>query len=245
VSITLHSETTGVSGGPAVQSFTLGAPSGTVEGNLEVLVACIEDSISTSNFLALSGWTPLYNRRTAASTFHRHGAWWRIAPSSPGSVTVEWDGNTRRWIAGRFRLSGHDPTTPIPTLGTILDTTRATDPSPTWDVAGITTPRDNCLVFLPTFISFGQFTNTPRFPAPSGWSLTGVNDNSNFNTGQPAGAVFTRAFASAGATGDATITPGALSGGSSTQRGVTGVMFAVQPAAAPPPAVGRSRIMWI
>lgn len=241
MSVTLHGGVTAVSGGTGTNTLTLSAPSGLAEGDLDVLVVCIEDSASSSDFNTLSGWTQLYNLRTSTGTPHRQAAWWRNAPASPGSVEVTWTESARRWLAGRWRLSGHDASDPIPTLGTALNTSRATDTAPSWDVPGLTTPRDGCVLFLATFISFAQFTGSPRFPAPSSWSLTDLNGNSNFNAAQPAGAVFTRAVASAGAVSDATVTPGSLSGGSSTQRGVTGRMFAVQPEeAAPPAAIRRS-----
>lgn len=240
---TIAAQVAAVSGGTATNSFEIAAPSGTTEGDLEIIVACIEDSAGSSNFTTPSGWTQLYNQRTTSGTPHRQATWWRIAPASPGAITVEWSEAARRSLRWRARITGYDATTPIPTIGTILDTTQPTDSGPSWEVAGITTPTDDCLLLLPTFISFGQFTGTPKFPAPTNWSLTDLNDNSNFNAGQPAGAVFSRTVASAGAVSAATVTPGSLSGGSSGARGVTGVMFAIAPAAAPPPPSGRAIVM--
>ncbi len=85
-------------------------PTGTVDGDLLIVLQGNDsiDSVSQS-----SGFTNLFSfTRSDATRNHRHSAWWKIASSEPATWSFTLAGN-EEWDTFVYRISGHDPTTPI------------------------------------------------------------------------------------------------------------------------------------
>lgn len=116
---------------------TLNEPAGVSAGNL--LIAVLGSDTSTNTFAQPEGggWT-LRERSTSGADCLE--VWWKIATGSDSYAFKQSGANP--WIGTAFRLTGHDPTTPISTSGKSNSASAVT----TLKTAVITTTRAESLV---------------------------------------------------------------------------------------------------
>lgn len=134
------------------------APAGVVSGDLLVLFA----TSGAGNYVTPTGWTQLNSWSTWFGTRH-HILYWRIADGGANDTpTISVD--TGNWRAVMYRISGHDPTTPIDTYWN-NGGENSTDP---YTLNDVTISNDNSLLLLgsdglgpnepgPDLTSYGYF----------------------------------------------------------------------------------------
>lgn len=233
------------SGATSANTATFSVPSGTASGDLGLILVGIGTG-QGSTFNTPSGWTELWqDNLNAGGTTGRWAAYWRTEPASPASVDVTWSSYARFYVGARYRITGHDATAPINAIGSLTAGAVASNASPPeFAVSGLTTTVDDCLLIVALCWQCGNFNGTP-YAVPSGWSATGLNHTSVASGLRPSACAFQRTAASAGATGGVTITAQNLFNPDSDARSWGGRFLAIAPSAAPPPAAGRARVMWV
>ncbi len=188
-------------------SIVLNKPSGTVDGDLLIILAGndIADS-ATDQFDATSdpsGWT--FVKEDGDATSDNHVAmFWKIASSEGSTFTITALSSQDYWGAC-LRISGAHATTPIGVTGSSLSQTH-TNPN---NIPEITTINDNSLV-----IAFGGTDGSDTDPftiAGTGWTegdeITGADSTDDTN-----GVWAWKDMASAGATADCAWTLGKTDG---------------------------------
>lgn len=147
-----------------------------------------------------AGWTFLRNEGDAASD-SSIGVFWKIAVTadlSTSNYTFTSVGSFDR-SCGILRISGVDTTTPIGVSGTFTSTTGTTD-----DIPGITTVNANSLVI--GFLAGDGADTAPFSISGTGWSeVAEIVSASTGNDGNSA-VWASKEMATAGATGDPTVT---------------------------------------
>jgi hypothetical protein len=233
------------SAGPTGNTASFSVPGGTASGDLGLIIVGIGTG-QGSTFNTPSGWTELWqDNLNAGGTTGRWAAYWRTEPASPASVDVTWTSYARHYVGARYRITGHDATAPINATSALSSGSVASNASPPeFTIGGLTTTVDDCLLIAALCWQSGNFNATP-YVVPSGWSATGLNHTSVSSGPRPSACAFQRTAASAGASGGVTIVAQNLFNPDSDARSWGGRFLAIAPSAAPPPAVGRSRIMWI
>lgn len=215
----IESYTANNSGGTAVDSLELTKPAGVVSGDLLLVVVGCDDDLAigvwASTIDTEAGWTRFVDIGNSTSDC-KIGAYWRIATGTDAaSVWPYMDANAPDEIFGwYFRISGHDG----------IDVTgSATIGSGTSGVAAeVTTTQDDCLAIYATAIDGGDAVAFSV--SGTGWSEYD-EEYSGTGSADACGVIGTKTQASAGLTGDATVswTP---------SDGYVTIQFAIAPGAA-------------
>lgn len=190
-------------------------PTGTIDGDL-IVVLQGNDALRTVT--QPGGFTELFNfTRSNATNNHRHTAWWKIASSEPSSWTFTIS-SPEHWDTFVFRISGHNPTTPIVDVDWTTDITGTTI-----NIPAVTSGITNCLL-LHSLMGGGAQAAT--FVGP------GAGEVEDYNlTGDGSGnimvAVAHETFGAGGGTGISTWTQG------SPSESRSGAHIYIQPIAGP------------
>lgn len=231
-------------------SFLAEVPTGLGSGDLDLIVALVLSMASGKTVSIPSGYTKIIEDGPSGGVL-RIMACWRHAEVTPADATIETDGtNLQRAAALRYRITGHDLTTPIDAVSAALtkDTDNMKDDPPSFTVGGITTATNDALVFATIFLQSSYLLDIgggERFSVAEPWSLAGLSRSitSNSASNNAAGAIATRTLAASGSTGNCVF---GVSANTIKDAAFpwTGGMFAIRsadPGGGPPPAVRRRR----
>ena len=200
----------------SVAQLVLAKPTGVVDGELLLVIVCNERAdVVTDTYNVPTGWTKIVGMIPTSGAIDCSGmTYWREASGDSGddAPTVTWTGGARS-VGWYIRVSGADVTDPINIAGA-----DAQAGSTSLAIPSITTDAANCLAFYG--LSFDGSDGAPFSVAGTGWS---ESDEATAST-RAAGCWGTKSQASAGATGDATVT-------ASVSDGIIGVQFAINEAA--------------
>ena len=183
--------------------MTLTIPSGWNTGDL--VIAFIYTSTRTISSTS-GGWTLLTSETSGSDDVY---AYWKIMDSGDANESQTWtlSANPSSGFVAYFRITGHDPTTPINTSNHALDASSGTSHvSPS-----VTTTVDNCLILRSALLGGQTFT------ASSGDTGTQINNDGTTNY-----ALFQSSKVSNGSTGTATYTTG-------SSRQLPHMVFAIAP----------------
>lgn len=228
----------------AAASFDAGVPAGLGTGDLDLICVVALSSVPGKALAIPSGYNGIINGGPAGARI-RIMACWRHAGTTPADATVELTDATdiQRAAAVRYRIAGHDETTPIDVASASLvdDTDNMKDDPTGFAVPGITTQTDQALVFAAAALASSyiqKISGDDRFAVSSPWSLAGLARVITFAgaTNNGAGAIATRAVATAGSSGTCSFEVDAFTT-KDEQFPWTGGMFAIR-AADPVPAGG-------
>lgn len=233
---TIASSTIFQSAGTTALSFAFTAPTGVAEDDLEIIIVAIGTG-SGVTINTPSGWTALWNDVLSAGVVQNHAAFWRLAPASNGTVNVTISSAyNKNCVGARLRITGHHATTPIDVTSALSSGAATPNASPSWTVNGANTTQADVLALAWTNWPWGQYTGAP-FAVPSGWTAGPLNHSAHYGSEQPAAGLWTKTIASAGATGNAGITPQGIDAGDGNSRSWGGRVLGIAPSAAAPPAV--------
>lgn len=158
-------------------SLTITKPSGTAEGDLLVAVLGRPRTGGSYDWAnpALAGWNVLFNQNDGGNPGLASQVLWKVAGGSEGaSYTFNYVGSSFRSFGYVFRVSGADPTTPIPEYSNAYD---ATD-SVTWS-ASITAPGSAHLGLAMGQIAIGNQAGLNPSIVDTGWTEIAVTQPDN------------------------------------------------------------------
>jgi hypothetical protein len=218
----IATKTANDTGGASVTTLTLTKPTGVAVGDgLLLLVGGDQADQASPQWNAVSGW----NREStdgAATTDAHYGVYSRIADGTEDvdvDVTTANEGELYGWY---IRMTGIDTAAFINVVGAAH--IGAGNPA-THEIDGVTTTVDDCLAIF--ILAFDGADGEPFDVSNTGWSLED-EDHSGTEINEASGCFGTKDQATAGATGNVTITHGSPSG-----DGGAGVVFAVAPTSTP------------
>ncbi len=172
-------------------TITLTVPSGTTNGDL--LIAVLTTRLNSAHtHTTPSGWTVT---KSTASGNYRGTVYQRIASSEPADYAFANSGSTCRICGEMYRITGHDPTTPV----NIVASAWSAGTSTSVDAASVTTSVDNCLLFWVGFVMANINLDTVS-------GMTELHDLTAGATAHNSTAVDDQTFATAGATGTKSVT---------------------------------------
>lgn len=184
-------------------NITVDKPTGVLNGELLVIITGTQVATNSPQFnqdTAPAGFT--FYENTGSSTAGAHqGVFWRIADGTEASTFTVQTGinsnNTRRWIAC-IRISGNDPVVPIGRIASF----NGENNTPV--LSSMNTTADNSLV-LYGLTTYGA-DRAPFSVSGTGWSETDEVDDTTGDATGTDGVWGQKDMATAGATGDVTIT---------------------------------------
>ena len=196
-------------GDASTQDLTLVAPTGISANDFLVLIAMADTGYDFWTTTP-SGWTKMagyFGNIVCVSVFYK------VASGSETDVTLDSEGTASADSLGWYiRVSG----------GASLNVEGGgtSGPSTSHVIGSVTTTVDNCLAFYA--LSFDRGTGEPFGISGTGWTKTDEGHNNTGFTGA-SGCWGTKEQATAGATGDATVT-------TTDSDGASHIQFAVAPA---------------
>jgi len=200
------------SGGSAVTSLLMTAPSGITSGELLIIIIGNDDTGSADEFTTTpAGWTKLDESGSTSADAHM-GVFYKVASGSEGNVTIN-AASSDEMMGWYMRLSGADVNTPIQ-----ASSFNAAGDSNSHAVTGVTTTVDDTLVFYGLIFDGG--TGDPFSVSGTGWT---ESDEHASGTGSAdvSGCFGTRSLASLGASGTATVSCDASSGAAFAQFAIS------------------------
>lgn len=218
------------SAGVEVDSLELTKPASVAVGDfLLLMVGCDDNGTnSPSVFPQITGWTRFANIGNTTSDA-KLGLYWRIADGTEtATIWVLQTGAAalNQMFGWYLRLSGTDASTPLNVTGT---ETNAAGTSHT--CAEVTTGVADCLAFY--VLAFDGGDGVPFSVSGTGWAQED-EEQSGTGSADACGTFGLKTQASAGLTGDATVT-------SNVSDGSTTIQFAIAPDGAAPAAVPARR----
>lgn len=208
--------TTANSGNVEVANIDLTKPVGVAVDELLLLIVGSDNTNASPSWDTVSGWTRFVNIGNSSSDA-KLGCYWRIADGTePATVNVATSSGDLDETWGFYiRISGADTTTPINVVGSGQNTGSASS----FAVDQVTTTADDCLAFYA--LAFDGGDGLPFSVSGTGWTESAEVQADTIFSGA-SGTWGTRAVATAGSTGTATVT-------ADSSDGATYIQFAVAP----------------
>lgn len=214
----IESFTTNDSGGADVSSIQVNKPSGVVNDDL-LLVVVANDLVNTNTDAfdatgAHPGWSFYIAGGAFASDCH-WGIYYIIADGTEGAGPYTFSaGTTNDMAIICMRISGANTTVPLGVSGTEYNS----EPLVSHAIPGITTGNNNALAMCA--FAFDGSDGAPFVVSGTGWIKAAEVDNSLDDADNVEIAIPAKGMATAGATGDVTITP-------LTSENASGVVFEI------------------
>ena len=186
---------------------------GGIQANELLILLCSSEGNLDPYTTTPAGWTKLLGFGAGGTSI---GVFYKIATGSEGDVTVTISSSLGQ-IAWYLRISGVDTSTPISVAGTAAGQGNI---GATAVIPEVTTTVDNCLAFY--HLGFDGGDGYPFSVAGTGWTESD-EQQSQTGAGGCSSCWGTKEQATAGLTGDATVT-------ASSGDGMSYVQFAIAPA---------------
>lgn len=194
-------------GGSVATSLTINKPTGTVQGDLLLLIAGDDNSsVSPRGFTTISGWTEQVDDGSSNSDSQINIQTKVAGASEPSTYTLEDVSSFEIW-AETYRISGVDTTTPVNVVGSTNISGFA--PAGTTPAPGLTTTVDDCLVFAAFAFSGGDAH--PTTVSGTGWTEN-IERSSGTGSSDASGGIATTTQTTAGTTADCTFDPNVTDG---------------------------------
>jgi hypothetical protein len=185
-------------GGTTSTNLVLTAPSGITAGELLLLIVCDDYANTATHFNAVTGWTKLGESGSATPDAYI-GVYWRIATGTEGSSQTVTSTAAAYWLGWYLRISGADTTAPINAQSFAISSATGVNPHV---IPQITTTVDKCLAIYGLSFDGGDGA---LFSVASPWTESAEQTN-GATTLRNSGCWGTKAQATAGATGTASVT---------------------------------------
>lgn len=193
-------------------SVTLAKPTGLAVGDLSLVIVFDDTHQNGTFWSAKTGWTKAFEIGDSTADAHM-AVYWRETDGTEAANEVFSRSQADHGWGVWLRVSGANTTAPIDGPGSTWSNAGATSHV----IPGFTTSEDDVLAFYA--LAFDGGDGQP-FGQPTGWTEQ-TEDNCGTTTGNHSSGVFgTKAMATAGGTGNATVSSNVSDGGIGNQFGI-------------------------